>query len=243
MATQHSEESLNKLRKDDLIKLVLKIQSETDSKLDVLTKEVKNAFQRIEAHIEVVRNANSLLVQRVVALERECYASSQYSRRECLQVVGIPQSVSNDELEGKVLEIFKKIDVSIAKEKVESCHRLYDKKTTIIKLSSRKDALNVLRSKKKLKDLNLNELGFDGVLKIYINESLSGYYKLLWSKCKQLYKNKRIASFYTVNGTIRIRIRETSTPISITHNADLVERFPDFIFDNPAQKFDELYMK
>ena len=118
MATQHSEDSLKGLKKDDLIKLVLKIQNETDSKLDILTKEVRDAFQRIEADIAVVRNTNSLLQKRVIDLERECHASSQYSRRQCLEIVGISESVPHDKLKGIVLEIFKKIDVKIVKDKL-----------------------------------------------------------------------------------------------------------------------------
>ena len=243
MATQHSEDSLKGLKKDDLIKLVLKIQNETDSKLDILTKEVRDAFQRIEADIAVVRNTNSLLQKRVIDLERECHASSQYSRRECLEIIGISESVPHDELEGKVLEIFEKIDVKLVEEKIECCHRLRDKNTTIVKLSSRKDTLNILKSKKKLKDLDLSTLSFDTGSKLYINESLTWYYKSLWSKCKQLYNNKLISSFYTINGINKIKIRETSPAISITHNADLAERFPDFNFDNPAEGFANLYPK
>ena len=158
MATKHSEDSLRSLKKDDLIKLILKIQDETDSKIEVLTKEVRGAFQRIESDIEVVRNTNSLLNQRVIDLERECYSNSQYSRRSCIEIVGIPESVSGDQLEDKVLEIFGMINIAISKEKIESCHRLHNKKTTIIKFGNRKDALNILKAKKNLKNLDLTDI-------------------------------------------------------------------------------------
>ena len=78
---------------------------------------MRDAFQRIEANIAVVRNTNSLLHKRVIDLERECHASSQYSRRECLEIIGISESVPHNKLEGKVLEIFEKIDVKLVEGK------------------------------------------------------------------------------------------------------------------------------
>ena len=50
-----------------------------------------------------------LLQQRVIDLERQCWANAQYSRRDCLEVAGIPESVKQNELEDKVFRIFKKV--------------------------------------------------------------------------------------------------------------------------------------
>ena len=152
-----------------------------------------------------------------------------------MEIFGIPESVGDGvELEEKVIDIFKKIDITISKEKIESCHRLYDKKKTIVKFSSRKDCFKVLNNKNKLKDMSFEDLGFPDVTKLYVNDSLCPYYKFIWSKCKELYSQKRLASFFTINGTNKIRIREDSSPISITHLADLTEHFLDFKFIGPG---------
>ena len=71
-----------------------------------------------------------------------CYANEQYSRRECLEISGIPASVADKDLESKVLEILEEIDVPIDPTLVEDCHRLPSKgspKTVIIKLNHHKD--------------------------------------------------------------------------------------------------------
>ena len=52
----------------------------------------------------------------------------QYSRRNNVEISGIPQSVSDNQLEEKVVDILKVIDVSITTNKVEASHRLGKKK-------------------------------------------------------------------------------------------------------------------
>lgn len=57
----------------------------------------------------VTKNMNSRLVDQLVETVRQCWASAQYSRRECLEVVGIPTSEKDDVLEDKVLNVFREI--------------------------------------------------------------------------------------------------------------------------------------
>ena len=50
---------------------------------------------------------------------------------------------------------------------------------------------------------------------------------MLWSKSKKLLTLGKINSFYVSNGTIRIKISEYSSPLSITHVNDFGKYFPD----------------
>ena len=74
---------------------------------------LKSDFSKLEA---------DRLSERLVTMERRCYANEQYSRRECLEISGIPASVADKDLESKVLEILEETDVPI-----EDCHRLPSK--------------------------------------------------------------------------------------------------------------------
>ena len=74
---------------------------------------------------------------RLVTLERQCWENAQYSRQECLDVVGIPCEVSGEVLEGKVLNIFDKIGCSISLDHIESCHCISKKSDTVIVKFSR----------------------------------------------------------------------------------------------------------
>ena len=49
---------------------------------------------------------------------------------------------------------------------------------------------------------------------------MCGYYKLLWSKYKKLFLEKRIASFWVTNGTVKIKLLNDQVR-SITHEVDL----------------------
>ena len=73
--------------------------------LEEIRKFNKN-FVKLESEINIVQKVNTLLNQRAVDMERQCWANAQYSRRECLEVVGVLRDVSKEDLESKVLEVF-----------------------------------------------------------------------------------------------------------------------------------------
>ena len=68
--------------------------------------------------------------------------------------------------------VFKKIGVQIDERDFQACHRLKEKKRTIVKFVNRKDSLQILRLKKELKFLDPTDLDFPENSKIFINESL-----------------------------------------------------------------------
>ena len=47
-------------------------------------------------------------------MERQCWANTQYSRHDYLELVGVPCGVSDDDLKEKVLKIFEKVGCPIA---------------------------------------------------------------------------------------------------------------------------------
>ena len=76
------EDGLDKLLKKDLISIILSQQRKIDQDnigwLDEICK--LNDFSRLEADVKITKNINNLLSQRVVDLERQCWANAQYSR-------------------------------------------------------------------------------------------------------------------------------------------------------------------
>ena len=108
----YTEEALDKLNKKELITILLSLQSKVESVNNEILDQVRQLnqkFSQLESENSIVNQANSLLSKRLVNMERQCWANAQYSRRKCLEVMGIPDSVQNNELEDKVLNIFKKI--------------------------------------------------------------------------------------------------------------------------------------
>ena len=212
----YSLSSLIKLTREELANIVLDYQHKFDNSLGSINAELlelKTKFTKMESDLKVK------LMERLVVTERKCWANEQYSRRECLQISGIPESVSDNAFEDKIQGVLRGIDT----ENIESCHRLKgngSKGRVILKLSKRKDAEKTKLNKKKLKNIDHRKIGLSSGTKVFINESLCGYYKLLWSKCKKLFLEKKIASFWVTNGTVKIKLLNDQVR-SITHEVDL----------------------
>ena len=68
--------------------------------------------KKVETHL------SSMLVN----MERQCLANAQCSKRECLEVVGIPIEAEQKDLEGKVLSVLEKVDCKIDPANIDDCH-------------------------------------------------------------------------------------------------------------------------
>ena len=159
---------------------------------------LKSDFSKLEADLQVTRNVNSKLSERLVTMKRRCNANEQYSSRKCLEISGIPAGVADKDLESKVLEILEEILVPIDPTLYEDCHCLPSKgssKKVIIKLNRRKDIHRILSNKNKLKNLKPESVHLPGETKVFINESLCLCYKKPWSKCKRLWSAGHISAF------------------------------------------------
>ena len=86
----HTEATLKGLNKPDVIKLVLQLESEMNKELTSEIKDLLAQIKKVEADVAIVKNVNEKLVNQLIETERQCWANAQYSRRECLEVIGIP---------------------------------------------------------------------------------------------------------------------------------------------------------
>ena len=78
-------------------------------------------------------------------MERNMHRLEQYSRRECTEITGVPNSITNDLLEEHVYLIFEKLGVVMEPMDIVACHRLGETGRVIIKLQKRKVVQNALR--------------------------------------------------------------------------------------------------
>ena len=139
----YTERTLDKLSKKELIGTTLSLQNKVEQytsvnkdALEEIDKFNEN-FVKLESEINIVKKVNTLLNKRVIDMERQCWANDQYSRRECLEVAGVPRDVSNENLESKVLEVFSKVDCQILSHDIE--HAIISR--TMIELLSLRSGL------------------------------------------------------------------------------------------------------
>ena len=120
------------------------------------------------------------------------------------------------------------------KENVEACHRIgKNNDRVIIKFSKRKECLQVLSVKKDLKNLDMVDIGLPENCKVFVNQSLCPYYKLLWSKSKKLHSMGKIHNFFISNGTIKIKRSEGRSSLAVTHDSDFEKYFPGINLSPP----------
>ena len=169
-----------------------------------------------------------MLPNRLVTLERQCWPNAQYSRRECLDIVGIPRKVSGEVLEQMVLNIFDKIGCSISPDPIASYHCISKKSdTVIVKFSRRKDCQQVWQVKKDLQKLKLEDVDLTRSNKLFINRSLCPYYKVLWSRSRNCITLVKFIVFLISGHTAKIKINESSASLPTTHVNDFGNYFPD----------------
>ena len=98
---------------------------------------------------------------------------------------------------------------------------------TIVKFCKRKICQNVLLKKKSLKKVIPSDVGLSGETTLFINESLCSYYKGLQDKCKELWNEKLIYSYFNINGNVKYTLRERGEAYTVTHKNDLKKKFPN----------------
>ena len=135
--------ALKKLTKEELSNMVIDYQNKFDNMLSNINAELtslRDRFTKMESPLLVTRRVNNNLVTQNRILERKCAANEQYSRPECLEISGIPDSTPHNNLEETVLKIFNETGVMVNSRDVEACHRLNQNaspKKVIIKLPKR----------------------------------------------------------------------------------------------------------
>ena len=116
-----------KLGKEVLVGMVLDCKDIFDTTLMNIHKElteIRNKFTKLKSGLAISENINTKLSSQMTKVERNCWANEQYSRRECQEISGIPNSTSQNNLEGKVCDIFCECDVDIGPVNIKVCHHL-----------------------------------------------------------------------------------------------------------------------
>ena len=115
MAT-YTNESLQSINKKDMIPIVLSFQNKLDQANNKVLEEIRKLddnFSKLKCELSMTKQVNSLLLRRLINLERQCCVNAQYSIRECLDIIGIPSEVEADVLEEEVVNIFEKLGCNI----------------------------------------------------------------------------------------------------------------------------------
>ena len=81
--------------------MVLKMQNKmesSDAKFPEEVRKLNESFQQLKSDLAITETINRQLHNRIVNMERKYRANFQYSRREYVEIVGIPTSVLDNQL-------------------------------------------------------------------------------------------------------------------------------------------------
>ena len=98
---------------------------------------------------------NSRLEERIINLEKNQVKGEQYSRRNNVELPGIPNSICDEDLENTVITICKESGIDVDARDIEGCHQLpllrnsrgHDKRV-IVKFANQKYVEVLLKDKK-----------------------------------------------------------------------------------------------
>ena len=124
----------------NLMQNITNLKDEVINLKDIIIKNLQDENKRLKTKVNVLEN-------KIIDLEIQNNNVDQYSRRNNVEIPGISQSVSDNQLEQKVVDTLKAIDVNITKNEIEACHRLGKKnKNVIVRVTNRKHCLKALRN-------------------------------------------------------------------------------------------------
>ena len=218
-------------------KLKLKVEElekELESQKSMNTKCLNDQSQKTTSST----SACDPYKERIIELEKNSFRLEQYGRRNNVEFAGIPETVSDEALENKMIELLSEINVKVNNDDIEACHRLgklnnIGPRRVIIRFVNRKKCFEIFRNKSARKDIDKakHDLGSGN---IYANYSLCKAYGTLWYHCKKLHAANHIDGFWVSNGSVRLKVGGSdSHPVLIEYQSELDRLFPTFDFGEP----------
>ena len=124
------------------------------SNINTELTSLRDRCTKMELQLLVTKSADDNLVKQNRILEKKRAANKLYSYRECVEISGIPDGNSNNNLEQTLLKIIKETGVTVNSRDAEACHCLNqpaNPKKLVTKLSKRNNVARVMDNKKEVK--------------------------------------------------------------------------------------------
>ena len=197
------------------------------SRLNLLEKEnqsLKNELKKVKSRVSELEDINDDQWENIYVLEKQLNRLDQYGRRENVEIVGIPNEVTDRDLEVEVIKILRAIGLEHLEHfNIVACHRLGTKdrngrRNTIVRFVNRKDAILCLKFKRNL--FKCKSMGYNN---LYIVENLCPAYKSIYENLMQLKDDGKINKVWSFNGIINYKRTddERERPFKVLHEYDI----------------------
>ena len=219
------------------------------SSLDFISKgfeDIKSCINNLEKQNKALIKQNKNLSNDVDKLQKELAdlrsqvdEQEQYTRRECLELRGVPETAreNTDEI---VLSVASLLNIGISQQDISVSHRLPKREgrlgdqaaatsgraqppAIIVKFTNRNARDRLFKARSGLKNFDISNIGLGryGNDKIFIQESLTSTKKKLFQKALKFRKEFQFKFIWSQYGVIFLRKHENSRAIRIVSDQDL----------------------
>lgn len=180
--------------------------------------------------IATVRQENLELKKQVNDLTTRLAEAEQYSRRNCVEIYGVPE-VENENVLQMVKQVGSAVKFTIEDGMVDACHRLGKNKSKkggppgiIVKFVRRFDKQRLLELKKLNKpELSARHIGMASDSPIYVNESLCFARRDLLKTVQEFKRKHGYKYAWVKEGKIFLKKEDKGKAIPVTHPDDLAK--------------------
>lgn len=197
------------------------------SKMDAskaLMEEMKQEIKKVRGENKEMKHENTALKCSIVDLQLRVRNLEQYSRRNNIEISGVPGSQSEN-IELVLVDIARSINVVMSKEAVVVAHRVpsFSERRTpsiIVKFTTKREKDTWIEGFKTRRPLTADMINRKfGKEEVYVNEHLSPANKLLLKKTKEVAQTKNYAYVWNKDGKIFVR-KEAGDKIRRINNED-----------------------
>jgi len=200
-------------------------------KIEDVNKDVEVNKKLLDQQKEVIDSLTStvsVLEKRVFSLQQVVETTNQYSRSNCLEIHGVPETKSENIMD-VVKGVARVLNFNLKEEMIDAVHRLSKNvnkpeapRGIIIKFCRRID-MEALRNKTRVKNgFSAAELGLQSESKVYVNLSLTPYVRMLWNEVRAFkVKHNFKYAWITSAGKVFLRERDGTRAFLINHKCDL----------------------
>lgn len=237
-----AEASEGKLTLEDVLKAIQELSSDHKNtvkefnrsyevlheKLDENTVALKEQTEKVMLYLERIdclTAENRALKEKIVLLEDRLDESEQYSRRNCVEIQGVP--VKNNDVVQTVKDVGKALGMEIQDAMIDACHTLGKKHNSkdppgiIVKFVRRMDADAMLTKKRAKRDFSTRHLDLPSDNPVYVNESLTPARRRLLAMAREERRKHGYKWLWVRGGKIFLR-KEDNGPVTIVKcQADL----------------------
>ncbi|XP_078363467.1 uncharacterized protein LOC144647547 [Oculina patagonica] len=197
-------------------------------------KESLNAALKYNAQLKTELQATKNRVKELEVENDDLYenmdALEQYTRKNSLEIEGIPENICDDE--EAVLKVAQVLNVDVKREDIDICHRIKRKKSNpiIVRFISHKVKRALYKQRVKLKNISGSQLfpsapatARPSSNRIFVNENLTAHRRNLVRMANDMKQDGILKGVWTVDGKIFVKTSPEGRPLRINTEDDLDE--------------------